>query len=94
MKRMIRILLFIVFSVLFCKYMYFSLCDWLEGDKTPMVEDTYIVTKGDTLWGIATTYKPNSMSYEQYIHEVTKLNNNSSELKIGQELKILREEEK
>lgn len=63
---------------------------WLTGDTTPMQEQTYIVSKGETLWSIARRYKPEGMTYEQYIHELKEANKEDiSKIYPGQTITIL-----
>lgn len=63
---------------------------WLTGDTTPMKEQTYTISKGETLWSIARRYKPEHMPYEQYLYELKKTNNEDiSKLYPGQTITIL-----
>ena len=52
----------------------------------------YTVKSGDSLWSIAEENKPNSMRYDEYIYDVMERNNIMSDIKVGQEIEILREE--
>ena len=64
--------------------------NWLVGDTTPMREESYIISKGETLWSIAERYKPEHMSYDQYLYELKKANNEDiSKLYPGQTITIL-----
>lgn len=65
--------------------------NWLEGEKGDLIPVNYEVVEGDTLWRIATYNKPENMSYEQYIYELRKANENSIEnLKTGDTITILK----
>lgn len=64
--------------------------NWLVGDTTPMREESYIISKGETLWSIAERYKPEHMSYDQYLYELKKANKEDiSKLYPGQTITIL-----
>ena len=49
---------------------------------------TIIIAKGDTLWNIAKRYNYDNKDIRSKIDEIKELNNISSNIKIGQELKI------
>lgn len=43
-------------------------------DRVQWAEETYIVEKGDTLWGIGSMYCPENVSLREWIDEVRDLN--------------------
>ena len=49
---------------------------------------TIIIAKGDTLWNIAKRYNFDNQDIRSKIDEIKELNNISSNIKVGQELKI------
>ena len=44
------------------------------GDKPEMIEATYTVKKGDTLWSIAERFCPDTMDKREYVWNVQKMN--------------------
>lgn len=60
--------------------------------KSKMYVDTYTVSQGETLWGLAEKYAPETMTYDEYIYEVKKVNEAGSlnGIKAGQEINILK----
>lgn len=53
----------------------------------------YTVKLGDSLWSIAEENKPNNMRYDEYMYEIMERNDITSDIHVGQEIKILREED-
>lgn len=49
----------------------------------------YQVISGDTLWDIGTTYKPKSMSIQEYIYNLKEFNQINSTIYPNQTIKIL-----
>ena len=58
-----------------------------SGDVIPEYT-TVVIAKGDTLWGIARSFSNENEDIRNKISEIKKLNNISSDLRVGQELKI------
>lgn len=58
-----------------------------SGNNIPEYS-TIIIAKGDTLWNIAKRYNFDNQDIRSKIDEIKELNNISSNIKIGQELKI------
>ena len=50
--------------------------------------DTIVIAKGDTLWNIAKKYNYDNIDIRSKISEIKELNQISSNIQIGQELKI------
>jgi len=85
-ETMIIIISFIIGII----FLGIAINNWLVGDTTPMREETYIISKGETLWSIAERYKPEHMSYDQYLYELKKANTEDiSKLHPGQTITIL-----
>lgn len=64
--------------VTFLALLIFTLVVLLYGcSRKPQVKEVqeYTVTSGETLWGIAKRYCPDSMSLQEYIYNIRKLNN-------------------
>jgi len=95
MKNIVKGLLIIILLIILGNTFVTAFEDWLEGDTTPMVESEYMICSGDRLWDIASEFKPNSMSYEQYLYELRKVNNDTdlSVIYPGQVIKILKVKE-
>ena len=58
-----------------------------SGDVIPEYT-TVVIAKGDTLWGIARNFSNDNEDIRNKISEIKKLNNISSDLRVGQELII------
>lgn len=54
--------------------------------------ERYVVEQGDTLWQIASEYKPAGMRYDDYIYLLQRENNIGAEIRAGQEIMIFTEE--
>ena len=62
--------------------------------KHELVEtQNYTVQVGDTLWSIASNYRPRTMSIQEYIFNLQEFNNISPEIYPQQEIQILIYEE-
>lgn len=62
------------------------------GRRQNLRSERYIVSQGDTLWGIASEYKPAGMRYDDYIYLLQRENNIGTGIKQGQEIMIFTEE--
>ena len=62
------------------------------GRRSNLRSERYVVKQGDTLWGIASEYKPERMRYDDYIYLIERENNIGAGLKQGQEIMIYVEE--
>ena len=83
-------LIIIIAFIIGIIFLGIAINNWLVGDTTPMREDSYIISKGETLWSIADRYKPEHMSYDQYLYELKKVNTEDiSKLYPGQTITIL-----
>lgn len=61
----------------------------LSKPKTAAKYTSYTVEQSDTLWNIAEEYKPNSISYSEYINTLYKLNEGlTSNIHAGQTILI------
>lgn len=87
LKNPIR--LFLAFIVVILMSMGFMLLfqNPASGNNIPEYT-TIIVAKGDTLWNIAKNYNFDSLDIRKKIDEIKELNGISSNIRIGQELKI------
>ena len=54
--------------------------------------ERYVVEQGDTLWQIASEYKPVGMRYDDYIYLIECENNIGAGIRAGQEIMIFTEE--
>ncbi len=52
--------------------------------------ENYMVSAGDTLWGIATEYKHEKQDIREYVYQLRKLNNIDCIIYPGQEIKIIK----
>ena len=59
-----------------------------KADKQAYVEDTVVVHKGDTLWGIADMYCPEGMDKREYIRTLEVDNDCSANIRAGQVLTV------
>ena len=81
--------LLLTFIVVIALSMLFMLLfqDTASGNNIPEYS-TIIVAKGDTLWSIAKLYNFDNQDIRDKVDEIKELNDISSNIKIGQELKI------
>ena len=87
LKNPIRLLIaFLVVMLMSAGFMLLFMAP-VSGDSIPEYT-TIVVTKGDTLWGIARNIARENEDIRNKINEIKELNNISSDLRIGQELKI------
>ncbi len=93
MKRLVRIIGIIVILITFYMIIVNLIIDWLDGCDAKMQVKDYMVKENDTLWQIASEYKPKEMSYDQYLYEMRKVNDkNLSVIYRGEIINILIEE--
>ena len=64
------------------------ICGSVSRGKNEVYEP-YTVMNGDTLWGIAEDYKPNNMSYREYIYLLRQHNGIGADIKPGQAIEVL-----
>ena len=62
------------------------------GRRSNLRSERYIVSQGDTLWGIASEYKPATMRYDDYIALIERENGIDAHIRQGQEIMIYVEE--
>ena len=62
------------------------------GRGSNLRAERYIVSQGDTLWGIAQEHKPASMRYDDYIALIERENGIDADIRQGQEITIFTEE--
>ena len=62
------------------------------GRRSNLRSERYIVSQGDTLWGIASEYKPQRMRYDDYIYLLERENSIGADIRQGQEIMIYVEE--
>ena len=67
-RYFIRIMLILVLCALVLAYVA------VKSNDTPLTQIEYTVRAGDTLWGIAEEYAPESYDEREYIYEVKKIN--------------------
>ena len=61
------------------------------GRRQNLHSERYIVEQGDTLWQIASEYKPAGMRYDEYIYLLQRENNIGAGIRAGQEIMIFTE---
>lgn len=61
------------------------------GRRSNLRSKRYIVEQGDTLWQIASEYKPADMRYDDYIYLLQRENNIGAGIRAGQEIMIFTE---
>ena len=54
-----------------------------KADKQTYVEDTVVVHKGDTLWGIAELYCPEGMDKREYVRAIEADNDCTANIRVG-----------
>lgn len=62
----------------------------INETSTDYIEEEYTVQNGDTLWSIAEEYADDNTSLQEYIYKIKKVNNITSNLEVGQTIKILK----
>jgi len=87
LKYPARLILTFFFAILMSACLMLVFQDTANGNSIPEYA-TIIVNKGDTLWNIARQYNYDDKDIRSKIDEIKELNGISSNIKIGQELKI------
>lgn len=62
------------------------------GRKARMQAEEYVISQGDTLWSIASEYKPSGMRYDDYIYLLKQANDIDSSIAAGQTIMVFTEE--
>lgn len=62
----------------------------INETSTDYIEEEYTVQNGDTLWSIAEEYADDNTNLQEYIYKIKKVNNITSNLEVGQTIKILK----
>lgn len=96
MKRIVNVKKFIVSSTILFSMVFIAVSTLVNVaySKNNINYKTVYVTKGDTLWTIASEEQENNNYYEDedirdIIYDIKNINNlSASDLKVGQELKI------
>lgn len=87
LKNPIRLILAFLLVILMSASFMLLFQSTAKGDSLPEYT-TIIVSKGDTLWKIAKQMSNPNDDIRDKIEEIKKINNITSDIKIGQELKI------
>lgn len=87
LKNPIRLILAFLLVILMSAGFMLLFQSTAKGDSLPEYT-TIIVSKGDTLWKIAKQMSNPNDDIRNKIEEIKKINNITSDIKIGQELKI------
>ena len=87
LKNPIRLFLAFIFVILMSMGFMLLFQNSASGNNIPEYT-TVIVAKGDTLWNIAKCYNFDNTDIREKIDEIKELNGISSNIRIGQELKI------
>lgn len=61
-----------------------------KADKQAYVEDTVVVHKGDTLWGIADIYCPEGMDKREYVRAIELDNDCTANIRVGDVITVRR----
>ena len=87
LKYPTRLIFTFFFAVLISAFLMLLFQDTANGNSIPEYV-TIVVNKGDTLWNIAREYNHDNKDIRTKIDEIKELNGISSNIKIGQELRI------
>ncbi len=87
LKNPLRLFLAVVFVLATSFAFLLIFHDSASGNNMPEY-DTIVIAKGDTLWNIAKKYNYDNIDIRSKISEIKELNQISSNIQIGQELKI------
>ena len=86
-RRFLTFLAILLFSIINILYQ----CSRQEPQVIETKEHT--VQSGETLWGIATAFRPQTMSIQEYIYNLKQFNNIDSTIYPAQKIQILIYEE-
>lgn len=80
-----------LFTFLFALLLLFAIiCFALTKDNSEVKDvQTYEIKSGETLWSIASKYKPETMSIQEYIYNLQAYNNIGCLIYPKQEIKVL-----
>lgn len=87
LKNPVRLIFAFLIIILISACFMLLFQDSANGDNIPEYA-TVIIAKGDTLWKIAGQFSNENEDIRAKISEIKELNNISSDIHIGQELKI------
>ncbi len=87
LKKPARLILAFILIILLSAMFILLFQSPAKGDSIPEYI-TILVSKGDTLWEIAKQFSAENEDIRNKISEIQEINNISSTIKIGQELKI------
>ena len=87
LKKPIRLFLAVVFVLIASFAFLLIFHDSASGNNIPQYA-TIVIAKGDTLWNIAKKYNYDNIDIRSKISEIRELNKISSNIRVGQELKI------
>lgn len=87
LKNPIRLILAFLFVILATAGFMLLFHSSANGDVIPEYA-TIVIAKGDTLWGIAKQFSKENEDIRSKVTEIKELNNISSNIRVGQELKI------
>ena len=87
LKKPARLVFVLICSILLSIFLTLLLQAPASGNNIPEYI-TVTVSKGDTLWNIAKQYNTYNEDIREKIDEIKELNKISSNIRVGQELKI------
>lgn len=87
LRNPIRLFLAVIFVLAISLTFLLVFHDSASGNDIPKYV-TVVIQKGDTLWNIAKKYNHDDIDIRSKISEIKELNKISSNIRIGQELKI------
>lgn len=87
LKKPARLILAFILVILLSAMFMLLFQSPAKGDSIPEYT-TILVSKGDTLWEIAKQFSTENEDIRNKISEIKEINNISSTIKVGQELKI------
>ena len=87
LKSPVRLILAFIFVMLLSAMFMLLFQSPAKGDSIPEYS-TILVSKGDTLWGIAKQFSSKNEDLRNKVNEIREINNIGATIKVGQELKI------